>query len=510
MKKIFRISLLALFVGLVSCEDATDIIQASELPEDTAYQTVDDLRSGLIGAYARYSPDAGDNGANGDIILFNDLFTDNFKRGMSNSGQGNQIYSFIVQPATDVPNVIWGGRYAVINFVNRTLRAWDRIYPTLEDETDIVAANEIKAQLLALRGFCHFELLQYFSPSYESDSPSVIIMDFVPEPSQVFPRNTVGEVFEFIDNDLNMAADLMGSSFETIGDYASESEAKFYINPDVIIAMKARVALFEGNYSEASALTDQLFGNGYAMAGDSNDDQIHANGLQAYANVYLNDDLSSPEVIWNLSRRQGDNAVMDIYSPNGAGIGGSPFFEASNQLYNLYSSNDIRKSINFHPESVFNGLNSPNNILLQGKYRGSGDSPKINDVKIFRTTEMMLIKAEAQARLGALNDAATTMQRIRNARFITQNAELPAYSNLNDALADILVERRKELVFEGHRYLDLKRIGSEINVGINRNDADCSSYSAPCELSAGDYRFTLPIPNNEISANPTIEQNPGY
>ncbi len=72
------------------------------------------------------------------------------------------------------------------------------------------------------------------------------------------------------------------------------------------------------------------------------------------------------------------------------------------------------------------------------------------------------------------------------------------------ALLDaILVERRRELAFEGHRWHDLKRR----NLPIVRG-ADCSATQ--CELPADDYRFTLPIPQVELAGNVNMEQNPGY
>ncbi|QEE48118.1 RagB/SusD family nutrient uptake outer membrane protein [Flavobacterium alkalisoli] len=495
MKNIFRISLLALFIGTVSCEDATDIIQESELSEDVAYQTVDDLRSGLIGVYAAYGPDSGGNGA-GNSVLFNDLFTDNLKRGASSSGQGNQVYSFIMQPGTGFPTSIWGSRYSVINFANRVLRAWDRIYPTLETEAERNDANEIKAQLLAMRGFMHFELLQYFAPSYtDLSQPGVIIMDFVPEITQVFPRNTVGEVFTFVDGDLAQAAQLMGDTFDTYESYSSaDLEEVFYINPDVIKAMQARVALFEGNYGVAETLANELV-------------QAHPLAeLQAYQNMFLSDDLSVSEQIWSLSRRLGNNRLVALYAANGAGGDGSPFFEMSNGLYNLLSNNDVRKLVlYFGDESEFVATDSPENFLLIGKYQGTPDGAQINDFKVFRSSEMQLIKAECEARGGNLTAAANSIKALRDKRYIN-DAPAPVYANLDAALTDILLERRLELAFEGHRYLDLKRL----NRGISRNGTDCASFSAPCELNPGDYRFTLPIPNTEISANPTIEQNPGY
>lgn len=493
MKNIFRISLLALFVGMVSCEDATDIIQESELSEDIAYQTVDDLRSGLIGVYAAYSPDAGGNGS-GDSVLFNDLFTDNIKKGASSSGQGNTVYSFIVQPGTGFPNSIWNSRYAVINFANRVLRAWDRIYPTLETEDDREAAQEIKAQLLAMRGFMHFELLQYFAPSYtDLSQPGVIIMDFVPELQQVFPRNTVGEVFAFVDNDLEEAATLMGGTFDSFGAYAAEEDILYFVGPDAIKAMQARVALFEGNYTVAQTLAVELMQGHNLAAG------------QAYVDMFLSDDASIEEQIWTLSRRIGDNRIVALYAANGSGENGSPFFEISNSLFNLLSNNDVRRVVLVEGSSTFVGVDSPNNMLLIGKYQGSTDGAQINDLKIFRSSEMVLIKAECEARAGNLTAAANSIKTLRDARYVV-DAPAPVYANLDAALNDVLLERRLEFAFEGHRYLDLKRL----NRAINRNDADCGSFSAPCSLNAGDYRFTLPIPNSEISANPTIQQNPGY
>ena len=130
-------------------------------------------------------------------------------------------------------------------------------------------------------------------------------------------------------------------------------------------------------------------------------------------------------------------------------------------------------------------------------------------IKIFRSSEMQFIVAECMARAGNLSGAANAIEELRDVR--NDPTATPAtYASLPAALTDILLERRKEFAFEGHRYLDLKRLGTELGIGISRNELDCASFSAPCELQAGDYRFTLPIPRSEIAPNPSIEQNPGY
>ena len=122
---------------------------------------------------------------------------------------------------------------------------------------------------------------------------------------------------------------------------------------------------------------------------------------------------------------------------------------------------------------------------------------------------MLLINAEAKARSNDFAGAAQAIKDLRDVRF-GEATPLPTYNNLDEALTDILEERRKELAFEGKRFLDLKWIGGDLNIGVSRNETDCASFSAPCGLPRSSYRFTLPIPQAELNANPNITQNNGY
>ncbi|HEY0046549.1 MAG TPA: RagB/SusD family nutrient uptake outer membrane protein [Flavobacterium sp.] len=487
MKRIIsKIVFVALFSSaIISCNDATDIVQKSELNEDVAFQSVEDLQTGLNGVYAQYGPDFGGNG-DGDVILFNDLFTDNIKRGAASNNQGATEYNFILQPATDFPARIWGNRYATINYANRVLRAADRITADLTNPAEIAQANHIRGQLLALRGLCHFDLLQYFTEDYEDPNGlAVIIMDFVPEIEQSFERNTVSEVFEFVNNDLVTAKALLDGSQEDI----------FYITPDAVDAMRARVALFQGNYSLAETLAEELVEK-YPLANQTQYLDMWADGL-------------SSELIWSLSRVANDNAVAGLFYANETDIDGSPFFEMSNQLYNLYEDGDVRKIAFVDETSIIVGENSPENVILINKYPGSVQN-LVNDIKMFRSSEMQLIAAECQARDGRFAEAIASLQALRNARYGEGAPEVPEFTNLTAALTEVLVERRKELAFEGHRFLDLKRIGREIGIGIDRLEVDAASFTAQTDLSPTDYRFTMPIPQAELNANNVITQNPGY
>jgi hypothetical protein len=148
-------------------------------------------------------------------------------------------------------------------------------------------------------------------------------------------------------------------------------------------------------------------------------------------------------------------------------------------------------------------------VYTVNKYRGSEGQPLMNDHKIFRSSEMLLILAEAAApnnpqRVSDLIDD------LRDARFGNDVANIPV-ANSTAAYGLILDERRLEFAFEGHRYNDLRRLGALGNRSVDRAPQDCTPFGA-CDLPISDHRFTWPIPQNEFNANPGLraQQNPGY
>jgi hypothetical protein len=84
---------------------------------------------------------------------------------------------------------------------------------------------------------------------------------------------------------------------------------------------------------------------------------------------------------------------------------------------------------------------------------------------------------------------------------IATNRNAPAHTVANKA--NIILERRKELMFEGFRFDDLMRTGASVVVlGSNQNTIQTLTY--PNDL------FAYPIPIGEINANSNMVQNKGY
>jgi len=496
MKNIInKLFLFALFTFLtIGCNDAIDIEQPGRLGAEQAFKTVADLQLGLLGSYGTLDVT--------QEIQFNAVFTDEVAIGFDNGGQGigNGEYGFILNPSSAFSTAWWNNQNNSLNSINRVIEAANLITPQPGEEATL---NDIVGQALALRAFEHFQLLSYLSPDYTDDNAlATILLDFVPTIDQNLPRNTNGEIFASIDSDLNTAMGLL----------TDESNATF-VSKDFITALKARIAAYRGQYTQANTLATELLAK-YPLA-DRNQ----------YLAMY--DDTDNTEIIFKLSRtlsdaynRQGSTGSGFAGGWAGANfafvnstLDGSPYFEMSRSLFNILDPDDIRFTVTVDDTSLIDPDYQTNNdpaldILVISKYPGKNGRPLMNDLKIFRASEMLLIKAEALADANDLSGAAALIKQLRDARFGSDQT-LPNYANQQEAFADILKERRIEFMFEGHRYKDLKRLGARAGKGIERDAIDCAINGA-CSLPVSDFRFTVPIPLVELNANPNIQQNPGY
>ena len=119
-----------------------------------------------------------------------------------------------------------------------------------------------------------------------------------------------------------------------------------------------------------------------------------------------------------------------------------------------------------------------------------------------RLSEIHMIRAEAAAEKTSpdfnLANADLNLIRKRADASVT-NLNLTIKSDLIDA---ILLERRKELAFEGNLLYDLMRRKKD----VVRVDV----VAAIKNLPTTDNKLVMPFPINTINANINMFQNPGY
>jgi hypothetical protein len=494
-KNILNISIIAFSMLLFSCENAIDINQVGRVTADVAFENVQDLQDGLVGVYTRFDMKR--------EVALAAYYTDETSEGTDSGGQGRTTgHIFNLTATSAASSTFWYNGYSRLNAVNRLIEA-----ALLIDDSD--EKNNILGQAYALRAFAHFQLLCYYSTDYADDNAlAVILQESVPSVADKLLRNTNGEIYASIATDLSTADGLLTDELQTI-----------YISKDFVLALRARIAAYRQDYAAAQPLAQTLL-NKYPIAS-----QID------YKLTFA--DAGTKEIIFKLQRDIGDFADFQGNSGSVATTGwignvfafasttktGAPYMEIGRNLFNLISTDDVRYSVNVAIESTVapDYTNTTNyreeDVLLVGKYVGKPGQPLLNDHKVFRSSEMLLIIAEAKAHNNDLIGAANDIQTLRTARYNAGTVpDLQVFASKQEAFAGILNERRVEFAFEGHRWKDLKRLGVRANQGVTRDPVDVEEFGFTLSLPADNYRFTLPIPVQEFQANPELrtQQNPGY
>lgn len=543
MKK--GILIFSIFAMLFSCSDATDILQPGELNDARLFTSINNIELFLTETYDRLSTE--------NEIMASSLLTDEVA--MGNSLVSNDTQRFFVLTTNGFAANIWLSHYNTINYCNRLIRGAALYTPTAAETPRY---NSILAQARAIRAFSHFQLLTYFSTDLSNDAAlGVMKVDFVPAVDQDIPRSTNGEVFKLIEDDLAFAeANLINPT---------GANAYKFVSLNFIKSFKSRMYLYRKDYPKALAsANDVIASSGLVLStstvtvanfpltsatvvpsGSANGaNTINVDPTSAFPvqrALYLVDqwvsasspmyrrmwvDAAQGEILFALDKPINRTNFSSRYNTNGSYITGAPLYDMGRTLFNLYTqplgggAEDFRRWCFVDRSATISATPATatrtSETIVIDKYPGKNGGHTANDLKVFRLSEIYFIKAECLIRSGMLNGstgAADLIRQVRQARSYTGGVvPLPVYANATAALADVLLERRKELSFEGHRYIDLKRLGADAGVsGTDRDaqDAINSSATNPVNINITDYRFTLPIPQAEINVNPLVP-NPGY
>ena len=117
---------------------------------------------------------------------------------------------------------------------------------------------------------------------------------------------------------------------------------------------------------------------------------------------------------------------------------------------------------------------------------------------------MYLIRAESYARKGDTQSAMSDLNTLLSARWTSEAFTQLTATDASDALRQILLERRKELLYRGLRWTDLRRLNKNPATAVTLTRVvGMQTYTLP----PGDPRYVYAIPDNVISFDPTMPQN---
>ncbi|OYD45798.1 hypothetical protein CHU00_10685 [Sphingobacterium cellulitidis] len=465
-----------------SCSNLLDVKETDFLGGNDALRTIANNESLLIGTYSVFNNEMG--------IQLNGVFSDELKPGDFYVSQTTHEWRYAPDDIGIRDN------YTAVDPYYRVIDRTNRIFAALPDAPANGTADEelkkkIRGEALFLRAYAHFELFRYYCKNYDPAELGMIYMTTVSLEPQA--RENMDTYFQKILADINEAKTLLKDDYNDI----------YRANRLAVVALNARVALYMRNWNEAiTNATEYISKKPLASKTD-------------FPEIWK--DKSNAELAFKISRTAASSTRIGgiyrgVFTKNAANALVAPasiLWVPSDKLWNMYDqTNDVRFDAYLIDEPILQKVTGkPSKIV--NKYAGSGyatPNENVNDHKIFRTGEMYLIRAEARAETGAVNGANSAeadLNELRSARIVGYSNA--SFATKNAVIDAIMAERFKELPFEGHRFWDLKRRG----LPVERVGDDAPS-AAGKTLPANDFRFVLPIPNEERLANPLIQQNEGY
>jgi hypothetical protein len=448
-----RRGLFFLFV-LISCSDSDlDPTLSNEKGLANGINNLEDIRGIANGIYDRMTATTyyGRN-----MQIYGEVRSDNC---FANRTTGRFISEAQMAVNPDNSNGPWETIYAVIASANIIIQQdMEKI------SGDLQKLNQIAGQAYIARAMAHFDLLRLYGQQHANGKLGIpYIKSYGGE--EINPaRNTVEENKKAIFEDIETGLALMSAN--------NNPKTKNYISTYAGYALQARVALYFKEWEKAKQAAQIVVNSGKFSIVDT-DGYVNSWRTKGAVNSIF-------ELAFSTSDNLGINGLQHIY--RGAGYGD---IEVLDNLASIFDDTDIRKSPAMIGTETINGKQQLRNM---GKF----PSPDFSDnIVLMRFEEAILILAEAKIELGD-SDALDVLNLIpakRGAQLYTDATK-----------ENVLLERRKELCFEGFRFDDLARTESDIPLV----DQFRQTHGGP---KYGSYKFAFPIPSKEMNANSNMVQN---
>lgn len=447
---------------VVSCDGLLDTTPQDQVDPEIAQENIQGIEAILTSVYNRLQSQWR---FGREITLGPDVLADNTDQhpttsgrydGMAINSQGNHI-SF------------WNTAYLTINEANYVIAGSQEV-----EGVSQAVRDRLRGEGLFQRGHVYFDLARTYGyePGREVDgfTESAIIRT---EPTRdladadLRPRSSNSEVYARAVADLEEAADLL----------SSDDRGVYYANYPAANALLARIHLYLENWQEAIDYADEAL---------SSTSVEMDNSEEAFLDNPFDQSPPNSESIYELN-------IDPVEESLGSNVGLCPYTNPrhwhdvipSQNLLDIFDENDYRRHLFAEADDGFAYT------LKWNCSTGNVD----DNVPLIRIAELYLIKAEAHAELDQLPQALENLEILQTARGLDPFVS----SDANEIIDEIMVERRRELNFEGHRFYDLKRRAMDIP---KQAGASTVPYS--------DFRILSSIPQSEADNNPNLNQNPGY
>jgi hypothetical protein len=397
-------------------------------------------------------------------------------RNTSNTGK-NEMDKFLFTPASNILYEYWVASYKVVNTANTVIEKVSMM------EIDQANKDQFVGEAKFLRGLIYFNLVRLYG-DVPLSTKSTTSLDGLQ-----IPRTPAPDIYDFIVNDFKDAKALLPMSYPgTDLGRATKGAA---------MTLLCKVYLTLEMYQEVATEAQEITNLGiYSL-------------MDQYAEIFTAANENGPESIFEVQYMitpeggLGSSYAGFMAPPSRGGYGDNP---VTKNLYDTYNAGDLRRDVN-----IFMDLTAPSSVkepFYVNKYdeRGPVVGDNGDNYIITRYADVLLMHAEALSALNPTDEKAyeliNQIRRRASGLPLSLDSEFDMEAGLTQEqfLDSVLVERRKEFAFEGHRRFDLLRTGKLI---------EAMAISNP-ELLVEEKHLLFPIPQTERLANPELTQNPGW
>jgi starch-binding outer membrane protein, SusD/RagB family len=461
------LALVLVGAAIAACDLVVD--PSNDVPPDVATETISGVGSLVTSVYARLQ-DVALYG--NELIMLGDLMADNATTSQPAVNRQGEFANSVGQHMGD-----WGESYAAINEANFAIASARNL-----TDAEPTLANRYLGEALFQRGLLYFDLARVFGyePGQEVDgwTASVVLRT---EPTRsaddatFLPRATNVEVYTQIEQDLLEAIDLL----EQHG-----LDDPYRGNQAAAEALLAKVYLYWSRWDDAIEYATAAMSHTDARLAEASEVATMFTRAPNVESLFEINYDAATETLWV-------NDCSACYTwPHGTWFSMWP----SAELLALFDAGDARTAL-YPACPVGCPTTAQSGIRYVNKYTyARGDWT--DNSPVLRFADVLLMRAEAYAESGQTAQAQADLNALRAKRGVD-----PITASGAALEAAIQAERRRELAFEGHRWFDLKRRGMDITK---------PSLFANPTVPYSDFRLLAPLPNDQVTNNPMLEQNPGY
>lgn len=503
--KFLIIGALTMMVYGLSCTKKLDeVVPQDAVSKDQALKDPNAARTlyhGVYGLFRSYTGTFFQLGEMRSDIWVDGLFTESVDGGFQNLYRHNISY-------LNVPFTNWGGFYNLIYNFNNVIKLYPQT-PLPQDEK-----NRVLAEVYGLRAYVYYTMLRTWGAVPLNTEPITTINNA----AETYKRRTSADTIMMqVKADIEESLRLFGSS------NTMPAGKRVYWSRVATLILKGDVFLWSGTHMGGGAADFTTAKNALQEVRNLESATL---GLQTnYADIFdPTKKTNNKEVIfavnYELQQAQlgtfGNFLVNSIqantlsFAPAATPTVSSvyPYVNGANRVgMNLAMINkltaapaDQRISNTF---KVMYSTAAPFGVrgIFLTKYIGTtAGTTQIynNDYPVYRFADVLLLLAEAKAKLG--EDPSSEINLIRQRAYgagYTAHASGTVTENMNAILEEYL----REFIAEGKRWWALRRAGDSY-VYANINPTYFSSTTAA--------KFLLPLSQGMLTADPLLEQTTGY